>query len=65
MLTVNGKTFDKPLMQLLADFLILADFEPTRVVVELNGAIVPRECYTTVTLQDGDVLEVVTFVGGG
>lgn len=65
MLTVNGKIFNSPPEQLLADFLTFANFEPTQVVVELNGAIVPRERYATVTLKDGDILEVVTFVGGG
>ena len=36
-----------------------------RVVVELNRQIVPREEYTTTSIKAGDVLEVVTFVGGG
>lgn len=65
MVTVNGKTLDSPEGQLLADFLSRAGFEPARVVVELNGAIVPRERYAAVTLKPNDTLEVVTFVGGG
>lgn len=36
-----------------------------RIAVERNGEIVPRSCYPNVLLQDGDVLEVVSFVGGG
>lgn len=65
MVTVNGKTLDSPEGQLLADFLKFAGFEPARVVVELNGTIVPRERYAAVTLKHGDTMEVVTFVGGG
>lgn len=36
-----------------------------RVAVELNRDIVPRERWTETTLNDGDRLEVVHFVGGG
>jgi sulfur carrier protein len=35
------------------------------VAVEKNRAIVPRSAHASTELQDGDVLEVVHFVGGG
>jgi sulfur carrier protein len=35
------------------------------VITELNGAIVPSDQWAQTTLQDGDALELVTFVGGG
>lgn len=35
------------------------------VAVELNGEIVRRESYGTSSLKDGDVLEIVSLVGGG
>jgi len=38
---------------------------PGRVVVERNKQIVPREAFTATILADGDVLEIVHFVGGG
>jgi thiamine biosynthesis protein ThiS len=38
---------------------------PKRVVVELNRQILPREAYGDTVLEAGDVMEVVTFVGGG
>lgn len=47
--------------QLLQEAQIKARF----VVVELNGEIVPRDLRESCTLKDGDVLEVVTLVGGG
>lgn len=65
MLIVNGKRLELPAGQLLADFLLSAGFDPQRVVVELNGAIVPRARYQSLRLQNDDALEVVTFVGGG
>jgi thiamine biosynthesis protein ThiS len=36
-----------------------------RVAVELNREIVPRGSWSATTLQDGDRLEIVHFVGGG
>jgi thiamine biosynthesis protein ThiS len=38
---------------------------PGRVVVERNREIVPRDSYGATMLTDGDVLEIVHFVGGG
>ena len=38
---------------------------PQRIAVERNGEIVPRRTYGETVLQDGDVLEIVSFVGGG
>jgi sulfur carrier protein len=34
-------------------------------VVELNRTIVSREAQESTSLKDGDVLEIVHFVGGG
>ena len=36
-----------------------------RVAVELNREIVQRAQWTATTLNDGDKLEIVHFVGGG
>jgi sulfur carrier protein len=36
-----------------------------RVAVELNREIVPRAQWTETLLTDGDLLEIVHFVGGG
>ena len=33
--------------------------------MERNGEIVPKAAYGETILQDGDVIEVVNFVGGG
>ncbi len=39
--------------------------KPEKVAVELNGEIAPRSTLENVPLNDGDVLEIVHFVGGG
>lgn len=64
-LVVNGepKTFDRPLtvLALLQELGHGSD----RVAVELNRAVVPRVKHAETSLNDGDQVEVVTFVGGG
>lgn len=39
--------------------------KPEHVIAELNGQIIPREQWDNLILKQGDVLELVTFVGGG
>ena len=41
------------------------DIDPRRVAVEHNLAIVKRARYETTTINDGDTVEIVNFVGGG
>jgi len=36
-----------------------------RIAVELNQSIVPRETYAQSRLREGDVIEIVHFIGGG
>ncbi len=49
----------------LSAYLATTDYDPGRIAVERNGEIVPKARYEEVILQDGDSLEVVSFVGGG
>lgn len=39
--------------------------DPARVAVERNLEIVPRSTHGEVRIEDGDDIEIVTFVGGG
>jgi thiamine biosynthesis protein ThiS len=39
--------------------------EPLQIAVERNREILARSTYADTVLQDGDQLEIVTFVGGG
>ena len=36
-----------------------------RIAVELNEEILPKANYAATVLKDGDVVEIVNFVGGG
>ena len=49
----------------IADLVRQLDLDPTKVAVERNGDIVPRSTLADVALAEGDVLEIVHFVGGG
>jgi sulfur carrier protein len=40
-------------------------YRPQLVVVEFNGAILPRQCWPDQLVREADGLEVVTIVGGG
>jgi thiazole synthase len=40
-------------------------FDPVRVAVERNLAIVPRSTFGDVRVEEGDAYEIVHFVGGG
>ena len=40
-------------------------YNPLAIAVELNEEILPKAEYAETVLKDGDVLEIVNFVGGG
>ncbi|MBR5430609.1 MAG: sulfur carrier protein ThiS [Firmicutes bacterium] len=64
MLKINGAAADAA-GQTLAEYLAGSEFDCRRVAVERNGVIVPKSAYADTVLADGDVIEVVSFVGGG
>jgi sulfur carrier protein len=49
----------------LTTFLETLDFNPRYVAVAHNGAVLQRQRWPEVVLQDGDVLEIVRMAGGG
>lgn len=49
----------------VAELLEALEVRPDRVAVERNGALVPRREHAETHLVEGDVVEVVTLVGGG
>lgn len=49
----------------VADLVAQLGLERQRIAIELNRAIVPRQAYASVRLQEADEVEVVHFVGGG
>lgn len=64
MVRINGEEKDVQGM-LLEQYLADEGYAGERIAVECNGEIVPKADYGTRVLQDRDVLEIVSFVGGG
>ena len=64
MVVINGEKLDIDGMLLLT-YLEENNYPPERIAVEINEEIVPKSQYDTVVLNDGDTVEVVSFVGGG
>ncbi|MBE7021262.1 MAG: sulfur carrier protein ThiS [Ruminococcaceae bacterium] len=64
MVKINGKELDA-VGKSVKEYLYSAGYDLMRVAVELNGDIVPKARYADTFLEDGDSVEVVSFVGGG
>ena len=62
---VNGEEKEIARGMSVARLLDELQIRPGRVVVELNRAIVSREAHESTSLREGDMVEVVHFVGGG
>lgn len=65
MITVNGKQIQLTSEMSVADYLEQNNYQINRIAVEMNEEILPKYSYSETMLKDGDLLEVVTFVGGG
>jgi len=63
-LTINGKTQDLG-AQNVAALVEELKLNPRQVAIEKNREIVPRSTYASEMLSEGDIIEVVAFVGGG
>lgn len=64
-LIVNGETRSIAAGATVADLVAAIGLNPAKVAVERNAQIVPRSTLAQVALGEGDVLEIVHFVGGG
>lgn len=65
MITVNGKTETLEKSCTLSNFLLLKGIEPKTVVIELNGNIPEKTEWDSISIADGDVIEILKFMGGG
>jgi thiamine biosynthesis protein ThiS len=67
-LQINGELREfanAPVPLTLAALIEKLGMKPDRVAVELNRDIAPRDRWAETSLNDGDKLEIVHFVGGG
>ena len=64
MVTINGEQV-LAAGKRLSEYLTEQEYNVKRIAVERNREIVPKAQYEETILQEGDTLEVVSFVGGG
>ena len=64
-ITINGETKEITPNTTLSSFIKDMDLNPDTVVAECDGRIIKRDEYDTLVLSDGNVLELIRFVGGG
>ena len=65
-ITLNGDAREFPAGSTVASLLASLELEPRLVVVERNREILrDRDAFPGLTLEPGDTIEIVHFVGGG
>ncbi|MCI9546504.1 MAG: sulfur carrier protein ThiS [Lachnospiraceae bacterium] len=64
MVKINGEKLDFA-GKTIEEYLRTSQYDPRRIAVERNGEIIPKAQYSETTLEEGDCVEVVSFVGGG
>jgi len=64
-LTINGEITENIRAGTVRELLEELKVEPNRVAVEVNLTVVRRADYGQFRLNEGDVVEIVNFVGGG
>ncbi len=62
---LNGQDHDLPGPMTLAGLVERLGLDARKIAIERNLEIVPRSTYAATILDEGDRLEVVSFVGGG
>jgi sulfur carrier protein len=64
-ITLNGERKTVPDKVTVAGLLEFLQIQHQRVAVELNETIVKKDRYPDTVVKDGDLLEIVSFMGGG
>lgn len=65
MIRVNGQEEVLEEKLTIEDYISQHGYRTNRIAVEKNGTIVPKRNYADTLLEDGDQIEIVSFVGGG
>ena len=62
---INGEPRDVPVGSTISAVIALLELAGRAVAVEVNKQLVPKRQHETTKLNEGDVVEIVTLVGGG
>jgi sulfur carrier protein len=64
-ITLNGDSYEVAGPLTVAELLARLDIDARRVAVEHNRVVLKRDALDRTTVQAGDEVEIVNFVGGG
>ena len=64
MVRINGEDINAS-GKTLEEYLQIANFDPRTIVIELNEEIIPKTQYSNTIIKDGDIVEIISFMGGG
>lgn len=64
MVKINGRLLNFA-GESVSGYLKTTSYDIKRIAVEINEEIVPKSKYEETFFKDGDIVEVVSFVGGG
>ena len=64
MITLNGKQ-ESENFATVTELLEKRGYRREIIVVEINGVIIKKDDYDDTVINDGDVIEIVHFMGGG
>ena len=62
---VNGEEQEHTIPLTVANLLQVLDLRTEKVAVEVNLKILDRSDFPTLNLQEGDKVEILSFIGGG
>jgi thiamine biosynthesis protein ThiS len=62
---LNGKEKSVKNNITVMDLLNDLDINPQRIAIEINGEILSKSKYSEEIIKEGDIMEIVQFVGGG
>ena len=65
MAVINGKNEPEADGRKLSEYLEEKGYSQIRIAVECDGEIVPKSSYADKVIREGEMIEIVSFVGGG
>jgi len=63
--TLNGEAKELANGITVGDLIVALELTKRRIAVEINRELVPRDAFAERMLDEGDVIEIVHFIGGG
>lgn len=62
---INGKEMSIKKNYSIQEFLLELNLNVDKVVVEVDGEIITKDNFTNIVLKENNIVEVISFVGGG